>query len=69
MSALTEAYYYSQSHIASLMKANQIMNDGSIEPRSEYVLHKLFASMDKLVHIRPDYGFCTVDALRQNIWT
>ena len=55
---IDEAYYYSQSsHIASLMKANQIMNDGSIEPRSEYVLHKLFASMDKLVHIRPDYGF------------
>ena len=55
---IDEAYYYSQSsHIASLMKANQIMNDDSIEPRSEYVLHKLFASMDKLVHIRPDYGF------------
>lgn len=55
---IDEEYYYSQSsHIASLMKANQIMNDDSIEPRSEYVLHKLFASMDKLVHIMPGYGF------------
>lgn len=55
---IDEAYYYSQStHIASLMKANEIMNDDSITPRSEYVLHKLFASMDKLVHIMPEYGF------------
>ena len=37
---IDEAYYYSQStHIASLMKANEIMNDDSITPRSEYVLH------------------------------
>lgn len=55
---LDEDYYYSHStHIASLMKANQIMNDASIEPRSEYVLHKLFAGMDKLVHIMPEFGF------------
>ncbi len=55
---MDEDYYYSHStHIASLMKANQIMNDGSIEPRSEYVLHKLFAGMDKLVHIMPEFGF------------
>jgi 3',5'-cyclic AMP phosphodiesterase CpdA len=55
---MDEDYYYSHStHIASLMKANQIMNDGSIEPRSEYVLHKLFAGMDKLVHIMPGFGF------------
>ncbi|MDR0925870.1 MAG: DNRLRE domain-containing protein, partial [Hungatella sp.] len=55
---LDENYYYSRStHIASLMKANQIMNNASIEPRSEYVLHKLFAGMDKLVHIMPEFGF------------
>jgi len=55
---MDEDYYYSHStHIASLMKANQIMNDASIEPRSEYVLHKLFAGMDKLVHIMPEFGF------------
>ena len=55
---IDEDYYYSHStHIASLMKANQIMNDGFIEPRSEYVLHKLFAGMDKLVHIMPEFGF------------
>lgn len=55
---IDEDYYYSHStHIASLMKANQIMNDSSIEPRSEYVLHKLFAGMDKLVHIMPEFGF------------
>ncbi|ADL05163.1 polysaccharide lyase family 8 super-sandwich domain-containing protein [Lacrimispora saccharolytica] len=55
---LDEDFYYSRStHIASLMKANEIMNDASIEPRSEYVLHKLFAGMDKLVHIMPEYGF------------
>lgn len=55
---IDEDYYYSHSsHIASLMKANQIMNDDTIQPRSEYVIHKLFASMDKLVHIRPEFGF------------
>ena len=55
---IDEEYYYNQStHIASLMKANSIMADDSIEPRSEYVLHKLFASMDKLVHLTPQYGF------------
>ena len=55
---LDEDYYYSRStHIASLMKASEIMNDVSIEPRSEYVLHKLFAGMDKLVHIMPEFGF------------
>lgn len=55
---IDEDYYYSRStHIASLMRANQIMNDASIEPRSEYVLHKLFAGMDKLVHIMPEFGF------------
>ena len=55
---IDEDYYYRNSqHIASLMKANQIMNDDSIVPRSEYVNHQLFASMDKLVHIMPEYGF------------
>lgn len=55
---IDENYYYSSStHIASLRKANQIMNDPSIEPRSEYVLHKLFAGMDKLVHRMPEFGF------------
>ncbi|MDO4296610.1 MAG: polysaccharide lyase family 8 super-sandwich domain-containing protein [bacterium] len=52
-----EDYYYSRStHIASLMKANEIMQDDTIQPRSEYVLHKLFGSMDKLVHITGSYG-------------
>lgn len=51
-----EFYYGMSSHIASLMKANEIMNDDSIEPRSDYAIHKLFASMDKLVHIMPGYG-------------
>ena len=55
---IDEDYYYNQStHIASLMKANEIMKDSSIKPRSGYALHKLFASMDKLVHITSDYGF------------
>lgn len=54
---IDEDYYYSHStHIASLMKANRIMNDGFIEPRSGYVIHKLFAGMDKLVHIMPEFG-------------
>lgn len=53
-----EEFYYSRSkRIASLMKANSIMNDDSIQPRSDYVIHKLFAGMDKLVHLMPDYGF------------
>lgn len=55
---IDEAFYYERStRIASLMKANRIMEDDSIQPRSEYALHKLFASMDKLVHITGQYGF------------
>lgn len=51
-------FYYSQStHIGSLIKANKIMKDDTIKAREGYTLHKLFAGMDKLVHIMPDYGF------------
>lgn len=55
---LDEEFFYNNCvHISSIMKANDIMNDDSIQPRSEYALHKLFASMDKVVHTLSDYSF------------
>lgn len=49
-------YFYSNSNsITAVMKAYEILNDPTIEPRSGYTLNKLFAQMDKLVYAAPGY--------------
>ncbi|MDQ1914819.1 polysaccharide lyase family 8 super-sandwich domain-containing protein [Paenibacillus sp. GD4] len=39
----------------SLVK--KLMSDSSIEPRGELVKHQVFAGMDRIVHLRPGFGF------------
>ncbi|WP_068604417.1 polysaccharide lyase 8 family protein [Paenibacillus swuensis] len=34
-----------------------IMNDAAVTPRGELVKNKMFADMDRVVHLRPGYGF------------
>ncbi|WP_409341700.1 polysaccharide lyase family 8 super-sandwich domain-containing protein [Paenibacillus sp. MBLB4367] len=35
----------------------KLMGDASITPRGELVKHQVFAGMDRVVHLRPGYGF------------
>lgn len=50
-------FYSSASSIFTLQQAMDLMNDDSVEPRSEYIRHKRYASMDKVSHITDSFGF------------
>lgn len=51
-------YYYSHSsNITCLRMAKGMMDDASITPRSDYAAHKTYAGMDRVAHIRSNYGF------------
>lgn len=56
--SLDPQYFYNgTSNIFSLQKGLEIMEDETILPREDYILHKRYASMDKVSHITADYGF------------
>ena len=53
-----EEYYFDQmDNITSIQLSKAIVNDESIEPRSDYSIHKTYAGMDRVSHVRPNYMF------------
>ncbi|HWS41834.1 MAG TPA: polysaccharide lyase family 8 super-sandwich domain-containing protein [Pseudoflavonifractor sp.] len=51
-----EYYYAHMPSITSIQIAEELVNDASVQPRSEYAITKTFA-MDKTVHIIQKFGF------------
>lgn len=52
-----EDYFYETCRYPlSILSAYEIMNDSTIEPRSNYQIHQLSSGMDRLVHITPEFG-------------
>ncbi len=53
-----EAYYFnSLGNITNIQLSKAIMNDESVEPRGDYSIHKTYAGMDRVSHVRPNYMF------------
>ncbi len=52
-----EYFYNGTSSIFSLQKGMDLMQDDTVIPRENYVLHKRYASMDKVSHITDTFGF------------
>ena len=53
-----EDYYFSHmGNITNIQLAKKIMNDSSVQPRQNYSVHKTYAGMDRVSHVRPDYMF------------
>lgn len=48
---------YSSVSIDILLAAKQIMSVGGLPPRAELILSKVFGAMDRVVHLRPGWGF------------
>lgn len=53
----TSRSIYANAPIGSIAAIKAIMNDPSVTPRGELVLHKRYPSMDRTVHLRPGFGF------------
>lgn len=53
----TFANYYENMPIYEMSLIKAIMKDESITPREELVKHQNFAAMDRVVHLRPGFGF------------
>jgi hyaluronate lyase len=49
--------YYKGASMWLLTEAKSILNDTDILPRTELVKYQQFASMDRVVQLRPGYGF------------
>jgi hypothetical protein len=56
LQADTEFNYYSVVNLRIALWTQQIMEDASIEPRGEKLLSKIYAGMDRAVHLRPGFG-------------
>ncbi|MFC4776577.1 polysaccharide lyase 8 family protein [Paenibacillus sp. GCM10023252] len=53
----TYSSYYSDSSVEMITRAKAIMQDSSVTPRGELVKHKRMPSIDRVVHLRPGFGF------------
>ncbi|QIZ07196.1 polysaccharide lyase 8 family protein [Priestia megaterium] len=53
----TFANYYKTLPIYDIVLIKSIMNDNTITPSPELIKNKVFASMDRVVHLRPGFGF------------
>ena len=49
--------FYPDSSIEMVLRAKAILNDPKIPVRPELVLHKEYPGMDRVVHLRPGFGF------------
>lgn len=49
--------FYKDASLSIALSAKEIMNDSSITLRPEQIQTKVFAGMDRAVHLRPDFGF------------
>ncbi|NOU67918.1 hypothetical protein GC096_28225 [Paenibacillus sp. LMG 31461] len=50
-------HFYKDASMWLLTEAKSILNDSAITPRAEQIKYKQFASMDRVVQLRPGYGF------------
>ncbi|QIZ07197.1 DNRLRE domain-containing protein [Priestia megaterium] len=53
----TFANYYSNLAIYDVVQIKSIMNDNTITPGPELIKNHVFADMDRVVHLRPGFGF------------
>ncbi|OAS17730.1 polysaccharide lyase family 8 super-sandwich domain-containing protein [Paenibacillus oryzisoli] len=49
--------YLKDANMWLLIEAKSILNNSSILPRAEQITYKQYASMDRVVQLRPGYGF------------
>jgi len=49
--------FFNYAAMPMLVLGKQIVEDGSITPRGELVAHRQFPNMDRIVHLRPGFGF------------
>lgn len=53
-----ETYFYEHAaNITAILLAKDIMENEDIQPRSEYSIHKTYAGMDRVSHVRSSYMF------------
>lgn len=57
LNADTSRSFYGGRDIRSIVVVKSIMNDPGVAPRAELIKHKPYASMDRVVHLRPGFGF------------
>lgn len=57
LNADTSFNFYTGRDIRSIVLVKSIMNDGGVTERGELIKHKRYASMDRVVHLRPGFGF------------
>lgn len=57
LNADTSRNFYSGRDIRSIVLVKAIMGDAGISERGELVKHKRYPSMDRVVHLRPGFGF------------
>ncbi|WP_052759461.1 polysaccharide lyase family 8 super-sandwich domain-containing protein [Paenibacillus sp. DMB20] len=57
LSDTTFPNYYEGMPIYEMNLIKGIVNDPSVTPRGEQVKHQNFAAMDRVVHLRPGFGF------------
>ncbi|OAS22099.1 polysaccharide lyase family 8 super-sandwich domain-containing protein [Paenibacillus oryzisoli] len=49
--------FYKDIDLITMLLAKSVINDPNIIPRDEKVLTKVFAGMDRAVHLKPGFGF------------
>ena len=53
-----EEYYFDHmGNITNIQLSKAILNDDSVQPREDYSIHKTYAGMDRVSHVRPGYMF------------
>lgn len=57
LNADTSFNFYQGRDVRSIVLVQSIMNDPGVAARGELVKHKRYASMDRVVHLRPGFGF------------
>ncbi|WP_257345923.1 polysaccharide lyase family 8 super-sandwich domain-containing protein [Pseudalkalibacillus decolorationis] len=49
--------FVSGLNISDMISVKSLINDSMVSPRGELIKHQVFASMDRIVHRRPGFGF------------
>ncbi|MGI2296432.1 polysaccharide lyase family 8 super-sandwich domain-containing protein [Paenibacillus sp. GXUN7292] len=53
----SRSFYTSGTTFENTVMAKELMNDPAISSRGELIKHKQYFNMDRVVHLRPDFGF------------
>ncbi|WP_409342897.1 polysaccharide lyase family 8 super-sandwich domain-containing protein [Paenibacillus sp. MBLB4367] len=57
LSDTTYANYAGNLNIFDMILVKKLLQDDTIPPETELIKHQVFAAMDRVVHLRPDFGF------------